>query len=179
MHRTVRIASVTLGLVLLGAVAGMAVIFVAFVGTLFAAVARSGNWATLVHGAFSPVILAFLLPKGALLGALVGPPVAWAFLRRVPIGAVVVGSAVGALVGGVGGDLLLAALFWGGPSPVRYGGLWCALAGVLLAAVVLRSRFQTGASSAPLRLAADEEVQLTEGHPAQAGAAAFVERVHR
>jgi hypothetical protein len=123
------------------------------------------------------VLLAFLLPKGALLGALTGPPVAWVFLRRVPVGWAALGTAVGALVGGVAGDLLLAALFWGEPSPIRFGWLWCALTGVLLAAMVLRRRFQSSSAPGARELAANETLQLTEALTIPAASTASAERV--
>ena len=147
MRRSLRIVSVTAGLAALGAVAGVAIAFVGHMAIMLAAGLRVASRAQVLEAGLAPMLLAFLLPRGALLGALVGPPVAWGLLRRVPIGRAALVTAVGALVGGVSGDLLLSALFWGRPSPIRFGWLWCA------------GRRRAGGAGAPARVRAREPVQ--------------------
>ncbi|GLC25928.1 hypothetical protein rosag_24410 [Roseisolibacter agri] len=172
----------TIGLVALGAAAGAAITLVGHITIMLSVGLPRGRLAHALHLALDPGLLGLLLPRGALLGALVGPPVAWALLRRVPIGWAALGVSVGALIGGVGGDLLLSAAFRGGPAPIRFGWLWCAVGGVVLAALVLRRLFAPAAPApptAPAAVAANEELQLTEARPAPAVAMAPAARLRR
>jgi hypothetical protein len=161
MHRTLRIVSVSVGLVALGAVAGAAVSLLWFALQVLEVGMSVGTFARVGQALVEPTILAHLLSRGALLGALVVPPVAWALLRRVRLDRAVLGVAAGALIGGFGGQLLLGALFWGEPMPVRFAGLWCALVGVVSAAFVLRHRLSAAGAPDADVLAANEALQLT------------------
>jgi hypothetical protein len=160
MRRSLQIVRVTVGLAGLGAAAGAAIALVAHT-ILFFLYLRTDDLARELARGFGPEFVRDVLLKGALLGALVGPPVAWALLRRVPIGWAALGVATGALIGGLGGDQLLGEQFSRAPLPMRMVWLWGALAGVVLAALVLRRLFRPGAPSGSVTPAADEPRQLT------------------
>ncbi len=86
----VRVAGVTSGLVMAGAVMGA-----------INAVIWSLGWATL-HGELGALLdysLAIPIFLGAVLGATIGPVLAWLFLRRVPVGLGILGVSAGTLVG--------------------------------------------------------------------------------
>jgi hypothetical protein len=132
MSRPLRIAAVTAGLLAGGALAGAVAAAVA----LAVALAVTGEARDLGAG---PLLFAATL--GALFGGVLLPVTAWLFLRRVPIGLAVLGTVVGTIVGGVvgwtvhlGGDAI-------------NSGVWGALAGFALAALLLRLR--ASASVAP------------------------------
>ena len=118
MRRSLRVVRVTLDLAGLGAAAGAAIALVAHT-ILLVMYLRTDDPARALTRGFAPAVLGHLLSRGALLGALVGSPVAWALLRRVPIGWAVLGVAAGALVGGLGGDQLLDEHFGRAPLPLR------------------------------------------------------------
>ena len=160
MHRTLRIVAVTVGLVALGAVAGAVVSLLWFGLTVLQVGIEVGTFARVSHALVEPTILAHLLSRGALYGALVVPPVAWALLRRVRLDRAVLGVAAGALIGGFGGGLLLPVLFGGEPMPVRFAGQWCALVGMVLAAFALRHRLSAAGAPDHRTLAANEASQL-------------------
>jgi hypothetical protein len=168
---------VTLGLAALGAAAGASVVFLGQVTIMLWLGLRTDGLTRALELAFDPRLLGFLVPRGALLGAVVGPPVAWTLLRRVPIGWAVLGVAAGALFGGLGGDVVLSALFQGAPMPIRFGWLWCARAGVVLAALALRWHFRPDAPSGPSALAANEALQLTDARTVAAPARAPTARL--
>jgi hypothetical protein len=159
MRRSLRIVRVILGLTALGAAAGAAIGLVGH-AILFFMYVRTDDLARELVRAFAPWVIAGMLLRGALLGALVGPPVAWTLLRRVPIGWAAFGVAVGALVCGLGGDQLLGRQFGHAPMPIRMVWLWSALAGAVLAALVLRWLFRPGAPSGSAASAANEPLQL-------------------
>lgn len=161
MHRTLRIVAVTVGLVALGAFVGAAVALLWFGLQVLEVGIQVGTLARVSRALIEPTILAHLLSRGALYGAVVVPPVAWMLLRRVRLDRAMLGIAAGALVGGVGGDLLLGVLFWGEPMPVRFAGYWCALVGMVLAAFVLRHRLSAAGAPAYGVVAANEALQLT------------------
>ncbi len=176
MRRSLLIVRVTLGLAGMGAAAGAAIALVAH-AILFFMYLRTNDLARELALGFNPGVLGEVLLRGALLGALVGPPVAWTLLRRVPIGWAVLGVAAGALVGGLGGDQLLGEHFGRAPLPIRLVWLWGALAGVVLAALVLRRIFRHGAPSGSAASAANEPGQLTEARAVAAAATAPVARI--
>lgn len=161
MRRVRRIIRVTLSLAGLGAAAGASIVLVAHTILLFLYL-RTDDVALAVSRGFAPEVLADLLLRGALLGALVGPPVAWALLRRVPIGWAVLGVATGALVGGLGGDQFLGEQLGRAPLPLRLAWLWGALAGVVLTALALRWLFRPSDSPGSAALAVDQRSLLGE-----------------
>lgn len=160
MRRSARIITVTAGLAGLGAAAGVAIALVGLALVALVTGLRTGHVSLALQAMSEPMILAFLLPKGALLGALTGPPVAWTLLRRVRIGRAVVGVALGALIGALTGDLALSALSWGKATAIPFGWLWCALLGVLIAALLLRRASSPDDAAVPPRVAASESSQL-------------------
>ncbi len=86
----VRVAGVTSGLVMAGAVMGA-----------ITAIAWSVGWAIL-HGEMAALLsfsLALPVVIGGALGATIGPVIAWLFLRRVPLGLGILGTSIGALAG--------------------------------------------------------------------------------
>jgi hypothetical protein len=176
MRRSLRIVNVTLGLAGMGAAAGAVIALVAHTILLFMYL-RPNHLARELALGFNPGVLGEVLLRGAVLGALVGPPAAWTLLRRVPIGWAVLGVAAGALVGGLGADQLLGEYFGHAPMPIRIVWLWGALAGVVPAALVLRRLFRPGAPSGSAVPAANEPVQLTEARAVAAAATAPVARV--
>jgi hypothetical protein len=161
---------VTLALAGLGAAAGASIALVAHT-ILFFMYLRTNDLARELARGFGPELFRDVLLRGALLGALVGPPVAWTLLRRVPVGWAVLGVAAGALVGGLGGDQVLGEHFGRAPLAIRLVWLWGALAGVVLAALVLRRLFRPGAPSGSAASAGSEPLQLTEARTVRASAA--------
>ena len=145
MRQPARIALVTLGLIaagaLLGALAGVAAISLGFVSTT--GITRS-----------DADILLFVAEIGAVLGAALGPAVAWLLLRHVPLGRALAGTTLGAVLGG--------AATWIAQAP--FFPLWGALGGFLLAAVLLRvyaGGWRQGSRPAPLVLPPNGALQLT------------------
>ena len=124
MSRTLRIAAVTGGLLVAGAIAGAIASVLAFV----IAVAIDSPSPSLIDA--EPLL--FVGSLGALLGGVLLPITAWLFLRRVPIGLAVVGTLLGTVAGGAVGWLLFS-----GDDQIR-GGLAGAFAGFALSALLLR-----------------------------------------
>ncbi len=75
----------------------------------------------------------------AVIGAVVGPLLAWGALRRVPIWRAAVGTAVGGLIGAIVGLLTLSGSFF----------LFFTVAGTGLAAWRLQRRYAAGTPSLP------------------------------
>lgn len=125
MNRNLRIAAVTGGLLVAGAVAGAIAADVA----LLIAAALDGNGPELIG--LEPML--FVGSVGALLGGVLLPITAWLFLRRVPIGLAVLGTLLGTVVGGALGWILFSG------DQIR-GGLGGAFAGFALSALLLRLR---------------------------------------
>jgi hypothetical protein len=136
MNRSLRIAAVTGGLLVAGAVAGAVAAEAAFlVASLFD------------HSGGSFINRDSLIAAGsvgALLGGVLLPITAWIFLRRVPLGLAVLGTLLGTVVGGA-----LGWVFLSGGDPVQYGltgvytlyirgGLNGAFVGFALSALLLR-----------------------------------------
>jgi hypothetical protein len=132
MSQPLRIAAVTAGLLAAGAIAGAIAAMVAVAIGL----AITDGPITLHNG--EPLIFAGF--AGALFGGVLLPVTAWIFLRRVPLGLALLGTLLGTIVGGVAGWVLAPGGF-----PVQ-GGVWGAIAGFALAALLLRLR-----ASAPAR----------------------------
>lgn len=132
MPRSRRTASVTFGLALAGALAGALACWLALAAFDLPPVRSGYAW----HLWRDPQVLAVALPVGAALGALVGPAVAWGWLRRVPIGAAVGSVTLGAWAGALLGLFAL--------PHVGYSWLWGALAGVGATAAALRRGFRAG-----------------------------------
>jgi hypothetical protein len=124
MSRTLRIAAVTGGLLVAGAIAGAIAADAAFV---IAQVIEGGVLSLI---GLEPLI--FVGALGALLGGVLLPITAWLFLRRVPIGLAVLGTLLGTVVGGALGWILFS-----GADQIR-GGLAGAFAGFALSALLLR-----------------------------------------
>jgi hypothetical protein len=133
MSRSLRIAAVTAGLLVAGAVAGAVAADVA----LLIALAVGGTPVALNHVG-EPLL--FVGAVGALFGGVLLPVTAWIFLRRVPLGLALLGTLLGTILGGVGGWVLSRA-----GDPVQ-GGVVGAVIGFALAALLLRLR-----ASAPAR----------------------------
>jgi uncharacterized membrane protein len=126
MNRNLRIAAVTAGLLVAGAVAGFIAADVAFL----IAVAFENPGPELIT--LEPLL--FVGSLGALLGGVLLPITAWLFLRRVPLGLAVLGTLLGTVVGGALGWILSSA-----PYQIQ-GGLGGAFAGFALSALLLRLR---------------------------------------
>ena len=92
--RIKRIAAVTAGLVVAGAVFGT----IAGVVLLTAWLAVTGSFHSLRDAAF---VLRFSFYFGGSLGAVLGPVAAWLLMRHVPLGLAVGGTTLGTVVGGV------------------------------------------------------------------------------
>src|ERR1051325_3924692 len=91
MSRTLRIAAVTGGLLVAGAVAGTVAAEAAFlVAAVFSHTGEVINRQSLLTAGST----------GALLGGVLLPITAWIFLRRVPLGLAVLGTLLGTVVGG-------------------------------------------------------------------------------
>ncbi len=128
MTRPVRILLVTAGLSAAGTLVGA----VTGVGALVVSLAASGE----LHGLRLNELLFILgLPAliGGVLGGTVGPAIAWALLRHVPLGVAFLVTAAGTTAGGISGwflgaDQVIAAM---------YG----AVIGLVLAALLLRVRY--------------------------------------
>jgi hypothetical protein len=124
MSRTLRIAAVTGGLLVAGAVAGFIAADLAFL----IAGAIDGNGPGLIG--LEPML--FVGSLGALLGGVLLPITAWLFLRRVPLGLAVLGTLLGTVVGGALGWILFSG------SDQIGGGLGGAFAGFALSTLLLR-----------------------------------------
>jgi len=85
--------SITLVIALVGAVIG------AVMGGLLFAVWRSLHWLTIWDGGGTARVIAVGAGSGAALGAVLAPLTSWVFLRRVPLGAALLQTAVGTTVG--------------------------------------------------------------------------------
>jgi hypothetical protein len=126
MNRSLRIAAVTAGLLLAGAVAG------AVAADVAVAIALAITGSPIRAAGFEPLM--FVAVVGALFGGVLLPVTAWLFLRRVPLGLALLGTLAGTVVGGV--------LGWVFPpmGDMVQGGVIGAVAGFALAALVLRLR---------------------------------------
>ena len=124
MSRTLRIAAVTGGLLVAGAVAGAIAADAAFV------IAQTIEGGSLSLIGLEPLL--FVGSLGALLGGVLLPITAWLFLRRVPIGLAVLGTLLGTVVGGALGWILFS-----GSDQIR-AGLGGAFAGFALSTLLLR-----------------------------------------
>ena len=124
MSRSLRIAAVTGGLLVAGAVAGAIAADAAF---LIAQTIEGGSLSLI---GLEPLL--FVGSLGALLGGVLLPITAWLFLRRVPIGLAVLGTLLGTVVGGALGWVLFS-----GSDQIR-GGLGGAFAGFALSTLLLR-----------------------------------------
>ena len=123
MSRTLRIAAVTGGLLVAGAVAGTVAAEAAFlVAAVFSHTGEVINRQSLLTAGST----------GALLGGVLLPITAWIFLRRVPLGLAVLGTLLGTVVGGALGWVLFS-----GSDQIR-GGLGGAFAGFALSTLLLR-----------------------------------------
>lgn len=111
---------------------------------------------------------AYAASSGAVLGAVLGPAIAWGLLRRVPLGAAVSGVALGSLGGALLGLGVQAAVPGFG-----YSWLWGALAGVSLAALRLRWRYSRAAFPRAVVAPPNEALQLS-GMRGEGSAAAGV-----
>lgn len=138
MSRGGRIAAVTLGLAVAGALFGGAAGAVALAAVNLM---RHG-----LQGGFDPQILGGVAMVGAGLGAVLLPAAGWLLMRQVPIGKALLGTTVGTLLGAWAGsaapDVALPV-----PSPILG-----ALAGFALATVYLRIR-ATRRAPEPVRVA--------------------------
>ena len=125
MNRPIRIAAVTAGLLVAGAIAGA---LAADAALLLALGLKDGELA------LAGEALGFVAVVGALFGGVLLPITAWLFLRRVPLGLALLGTVIGTVIGG--------SLGW----IVRYGGneinggVMGACAGFACAALLLRLR---------------------------------------
>jgi hypothetical protein len=118
-----RVAAVTGGLIVVGAIAGALATAIAVAAVLLATVPRE-----LVR---DPGILLFAGTIGAAFGSVLGPLAAWLLMRHVPLGIAIGGTMLGTLAGGV------AALLLDGQFPWNLY-LALPLLGFFLAALVIR-----------------------------------------
>ena len=125
----VRAAVVTGGLAVAGAVAGG---ITAIVFALLFNLAVTGR-IPLNREAFFPGIV------GGALGLLLGPTLAWGFMRRVPLGAAILATSVGAGLGAAVGAVLIP-LFPNGPGGIL-GLVGGSLSGAVLGALWARRRW--------------------------------------
>jgi hypothetical protein len=129
-----RILSVTMGLMLAGAVFGT----ITGALTLFVWMAIIGG----IDALFEDMVLMLWMGAwfGGTLGAVMGPSAAWLLMRHVPLGLAVGGTMLGTLAGsGIG---LLATA-----NPV--GAMFCGMAGFGVTAIRLRVRFPRGDGRLP------------------------------
>ena len=140
MARVGRILAVTLGLTVVGAAFGALAGAVALALSL--ALTASGN----LLGSEIWQVVAIAAIIGAVFGAIGAPAAGWLFLRRVPLGKVLMWSAIGTTAGGVAGWIVGVALraAVNGPPPLfgdeSTSAILGAVAGFLLAVVFLRVR---------------------------------------
>ena len=126
MNRPLRIAAVTGGMLLVGALAGA----VAAALALLVAIA-------LTHPPFHLAVwgvLALAGMIGAVYGGVLLPVTAWILLRRVPIGLALLGLVLGTVIGGVLGWVSHLG------RDLSTGGVYGAMLGFALAAILLRLR---------------------------------------
>ncbi len=90
-----------------------------------------------------PFLLAWMLPFGAGLGAVVGPVLEATLLRRVPLAAAAIGVAAGTLAGSALGGLFAGEL--------PYGWLGTTVLGAGAATAVLRRCYAGGIAPKPMR----------------------------
>jgi hypothetical protein len=123
LGRAGRIALVGGGLMVASGILG-AILGTAFFTAGVAIVMHTFSWTAVAWGA----------ERGAVIGGIVAPLGAWAFLRRVPLGLAIPGLTVGTIVGGTIGSL----------APHSQLGEWqtaaASVIGFVIAAVVLRLR---------------------------------------
>ena len=124
MPRLSRVLAVTSGLVAAGAGAG-ALAGAAVAGLIAALVERPG-------AAFEPGLLGFGATFGAVLGAALLPLAGWLLMRRVPLGRALLGTAAGAVSGGLLGWFIPV-----GPDVIART-LVAGVAGFLVAVIMLR-----------------------------------------
>ena len=110
MDRPTRIVVVTAGLSATSGVVG-ALTAASAVSALFIV---SGNVDVLLAGG-PPGLLSVAAGFGALCGLVGGPLLGWGLLRRVPLGRALVWTAVGTIVGAVGGEALRSVITPFGP----------------------------------------------------------------
>lgn len=125
MDRSLRIAAVTGGLLVAGAVAGAVA---ADVAVAIALALTDGPVA--LHGSAGPLL--FVAMVGAGFGGVLLPVTAWIFLRRVPLGLALLGTLLGTIVGGVLGWVVQPY------GDVIDSGVLGAVAGFALGALLLR-----------------------------------------
>jgi hypothetical protein len=162
--RPARVLTITLGLAAAGAAAGAVAVYLSHAVVLLAGIGLRG-----AHLLTHPALFAVLLPRGALLGAILGPLVAWGLLRRVPLGWVVTGIAGGALGGALAGDWLVSRLFWGVNTAGWFPWFWGAMVGIVVMSLLLwwRCRPRRAAGNAG---PGPDEAPLLAGAPAWGGA---------
>ncbi|HEX5726683.1 MAG TPA: hypothetical protein VFX98_14505 [Longimicrobiaceae bacterium] len=124
MNQPVRIALVTAGLMVGGAVFGA---LAAVIALAVALLATGGTRDLFVDDAFA--LAAFV---GALFGGILLPCTGWVLLRQVPLGLTVVGTVAGTVAGGALGWMLPL-----GSNEINRA-IWGALAGFFAAALLLR-----------------------------------------
>lgn len=156
--RASRVLAVTGMLAVAGAVAGGLVMLTAhaLLSLLLAAVSP-----------FDPLIIKLVAGTGAVFGALLGPIIAWTFLRRVPLGRAILEPSVGAAIGGALGFIALIVLPYFG-SALETVAL-CGLVGLLTAAARLRLAYLPNSSPGPVSVRGPTS---TTGRAALAGAVA-------
>jgi len=121
--RMMRIAAVTAGLIVAGAVFGT----IAGAAVLTAWLAATGSFsAPMGDAAF---VLQFSFAFGGRLGAVLGPIAGWLLMRHVPLGLAMGGTTLGTIVGGVIGFIATA---------LPIGSMVYGVAGFALSAIALR-----------------------------------------
>jgi len=126
MNRPLRIAAVTAGLLVAGALVGAVAAAIA----LAVAVSLTGTPLPITHSG----ALEFAAMVGAVYGGGLLPVTAWIFLRRVPIGLALLGLLLGTIAGGVLGWIVHP------DGDMANSGVWGAMLGFALAALLLRLR---------------------------------------
>ena len=126
MNRTGRIAAVTAGLILGGAIFGG---IAAVVALLIGAAVTAGPGLNLLEGS----LLAFVFSVGAFFGGFLFPTACWVLLRRVALGLALLGTVAGTVAGGIVGWLLPAH-----DIDQVYNAVIGAVVGFLVATVLLR-----------------------------------------
>lgn len=130
MNGPARIATITVGLTLAGAVTGAIC-----AGVSVACIAAIEGGAGVLASAVTLKLIALSAGFGAVAGAIAGPSLAWGLLRHVPFGRAIAFTALGTVMGSIAGELFRSVNPFAAIVPGVIAG---AIMGFLLAGIALR-----------------------------------------